>query len=309
MTVTTSSRRRWGVVLLFDAQTAAEVQGLRRAVGSPMLDRVPPHITLVPPVNLRAHDVATAMDVLRDVGARHGPLTLCIGPVATFAPVTPVLYLGVRGEGVGSLAGCAQSGPLARPQQFPYVPHVTLHEEASDSLIASGRDALRAYQRDVEIDRLWVLQQDHDRVWRPLADVELGPALRSGRGGIALAVRRSSAVAPDAAALVGIHQRADGRVVHEALVDGVLAGAAVSRLPPGTDVTLIEAVSVDPAWQGQGVGRRLVVAVADEARTAGSRRLEWRPQAADAAIDRRAYGLAASLGFTEDGTGGWSRPT
>ena len=46
-------RRRLGVVLLVPEPAATEIQGLRRAVDDPALDSIPPHLTLVPPVNVR----------------------------------------------------------------------------------------------------------------------------------------------------------------------------------------------------------------------------------------------------------------
>ena len=56
---------RFGVVLLVPPPTAHEVDGLRRAFVDPALDRVPPHVTLVPPVNVRAEDVAITLQGLR----------------------------------------------------------------------------------------------------------------------------------------------------------------------------------------------------------------------------------------------------
>lgn len=319
-----TARRRWGVVLLFDAVTTAEIHGLRRALGSPMLERVPPHITLVPPVNVRSADVGPAMDALRAAGAAHRPVSLRIGPAVTFAPVTPVLYLGVHGGApLAELAARCRSGPLDRPQQFPYVPHVTLHEEADDELISAGIVALRSYVREVVIDRLWVLQQEDDRVWRPLADVELGRPVGRGRGGVHLSIRRSTAVAPDTAALVGVRRRADDLraddrrsddrrpddvLVHEASSDGMIVGAAVSRRSLDGTSLMIEALVVDAGRQGEGVGRQLLVAVADDARAAGATELCWEPPAADEPhVSTRAYDLAASMGFAPDERGRWRR--
>ena len=83
-----AGRWRLGVVLLSPDAVAAEVDGLRRACGDGAIDRVPPHITLVPPVNVREDDVPAAVAVLRSAAARAAPLELTIGPVATFAPPT-----------------------------------------------------------------------------------------------------------------------------------------------------------------------------------------------------------------------------
>jgi 2'-5' RNA ligase len=85
-------------VVLVPAPIAAEVQGLRRACGDPALERVPPHVTLVPPVNVNEVRVGDALELLRDAATDLHPFTLQLGPVATFAPDSPTLYLSVGGD-------------------------------------------------------------------------------------------------------------------------------------------------------------------------------------------------------------------
>ena len=72
---------------------------MRRALGSPSLLTQAPHITLVPPVNVRDDDLDAAVAVLR-AAAQHCARTLdfCLGPVVTFSPVSPVLYLQVGSD-------------------------------------------------------------------------------------------------------------------------------------------------------------------------------------------------------------------
>ena len=88
-------RRRLGVVLLIPPPIAHEVDGLRRALGDGFLGRVAPHVTLIPPVNVREDDLSAALAVVRGAAASTGPLTLELGPVETFLPVNPVVYLAV----------------------------------------------------------------------------------------------------------------------------------------------------------------------------------------------------------------------
>ncbi|MBV9661015.1 MAG: 2'-5' RNA ligase family protein, partial [Acidimicrobiales bacterium] len=91
-----AGRRRLGVALLLDGPPAHELDGLRRALGDPALGRIPPHVTLVPPVNVRAAELPVALAVIRAAAARQsGPLDLTIGSVATFLPANPVVYLSV----------------------------------------------------------------------------------------------------------------------------------------------------------------------------------------------------------------------
>ena len=91
------ARRRLGVVILVPARAAAEIDGMRRACGDRALERVPPHLTLVPPVNVTETRLSEALARLRDAAARTSPFTLELGPVASFVPDSPTLYLAVGG--------------------------------------------------------------------------------------------------------------------------------------------------------------------------------------------------------------------
>ena len=60
-----SNRRRLAVVCIVDGRLGAEVDGLRRALGAAALERIAPHLTLVPPVNVHEEDLAEALAVVR----------------------------------------------------------------------------------------------------------------------------------------------------------------------------------------------------------------------------------------------------
>src|SRR3954454_2438248 len=96
-------KRRLGVVLLIPPPVDREFDGLRRATGDGTLGPVPPHITLVPPVNVRDDELGEALSIVRKAAAAPPPLELSIGPTATFLPTNPVLYLAVGGHVDGLL--------------------------------------------------------------------------------------------------------------------------------------------------------------------------------------------------------------
>lgn len=170
------SRRRLGVALLVPPPVAAEIDGLRRALGDGARGRIPPHVTLVPPVNVHADAVPDALAVLR-AAADHTPLLdLRIGPAATFHPVNPVVYLQIGGGDVELLAGLRDRvlvPPLERPITHPFVPHVTVADDMDPARIPAAVTALADYVADVRIDTVHLLEEDRGRVWRPIADVVL----------------------------------------------------------------------------------------------------------------------------------------
>src|SRR5689334_12601062 len=135
-------RRKLGVALLIPRNLAPEIDGLRRALGTPDRNQVAPHITLVLPTNVRVEEVDDAIALVRDAAAAESPLDVVIGPLETFYPVTPVLYLRVSGPGLDAitrLRDALDSGPLAQELVHPFVPHVTLNGAASDAQVAGAQ--------------------------------------------------------------------------------------------------------------------------------------------------------------------------
>src|SRR4051812_21907749 len=183
------ARLRIGVVLLVHEPVATEVTGLRRAVGDPNLGRIPAHITLVPPVNVREEGWPDVLDGLRQAAHQAVPFQAVLGPAATFLPVNPVLYLQVSDGGeVADLRARARRPPLDRPDPYDFVPHVTLTDNAPPERIEAARQAMGEYRSVVWFDRLHVLRQREDQTWEPLADAAFDAPRIIGRGGLPLEV-------------------------------------------------------------------------------------------------------------------------
>src|SRR4051794_5993276 len=91
-------KRHLAAALMVPSPWAAEIDGLRRACEDPMLSRVAPHITLVPPINVPETAMPEVLASLRRAAAGCRALNLVIGPPTTFRPITPLAYLAVTGE-------------------------------------------------------------------------------------------------------------------------------------------------------------------------------------------------------------------
>ncbi len=195
-------RRRLGVALLLGGRHAAEVDGLRRACGDPALGRVPAHITLVPPVNVREDDLPAALTRLRAAAAAvREPIEVAIGPPATFLPGNPVLYLEVGGSGLPALHRLRDTVfayPLERKLTWPFVPHVTVADGAEPARITAALAALVDFTLDVDFDRIHLLEEATDRTWAAIADCPLGPADLVGRGGFEVELTTTEILDPEA---------------------------------------------------------------------------------------------------------------
>lgn len=197
------------MALLLTGTVATEIDGMRRALRSTSLGRLAPHVTLVPPVNLRAAALPEALALLRSAASRSGPFRLRIGPPATFAPRRSVLYLEVAEAGpagdLEELRHRLSRGPLAPVAgraERPFVPHVTLANHLDRHRIDAALVALADYQVTAEVDRLSLLAEESRagmRVWGLVADAAFGRAPVVGRGGREIELAVSTLLDPEAA--------------------------------------------------------------------------------------------------------------
>jgi 2'-5' RNA ligase len=214
--------------LLVPEPCAREIDGLRRALGDD-LERVPPHLTLVPPVNVNVTDMSIVLAQLRSAAASASPITVALGPAVTFHPVNPVVYLAVAGDvdGVLAIRNGVLAGPLFRKPTYDFVPHVTIGESVSPARIDAALVALTDFRVDVTFESVHLLQEE-GRVWRPIAEARFTPALVVGRGGLEVEIAASSIADPEVTAFMGeSHDEAEQVIV--ARRDGVIVAAAGAR--------------------------------------------------------------------------------
>lgn len=171
---------RLGVALLVPPPFDSEIDGLRRALDDGSLGRMPAHLTLVPPVNVREDRLGAALAVLRAAAEATSPFSLPLGPPVTFLPDSPTLHLAVPADGdapVRALRERVFVDPLSRSLTWPFVPHVTLADEAAPGRIAAAAVALAGYRVEVGFDRVHLLREGPGRIWEPIAD---SPFLAAG---------------------------------------------------------------------------------------------------------------------------------
>lgn len=123
---------------------------VRLQLGDCSAHRVPPHITLVPPIAVHTSLKEDVIRHLRSVASRFRPFRIKLGSVQSFLPVSPVMYLGLRegAESCRDLADEIRGGPLSYTPRFEYHPHVTLSTEATHSDLAKARELIDGLDAD-----------------------------------------------------------------------------------------------------------------------------------------------------------------
>lgn len=270
------ARVRLGVALLVPPPFDAEVDGLRRALGDGTLGRIPAHLTLVPPVNVREDRLGQALAVLRGAAAATRPFTVSLGPPSTFLPDNPTVHLVVAGDDaeVRAVRDRVFVEPLARALTWPFVPHVTLADDAAPDRITAALIALAGYRVDVTFARVHLLREGPGRIWTAIADAPFAVPVVIGRGGLPLELTVSDDVDPEAARI-----RPPPLVV-TARVDGAVAGYAEGWCQ-GRTAHLSSLVVADDA-RHLGVAGHLVAAFRYEAATRGGEHFTWSPAVGEA---------------------------
>jgi ribosomal protein S18 acetylase RimI-like enzyme len=264
------------VALVVTGAVAHEIDGLRRALGAAALERIAPHCTLVPPVNVREEHLATVLEHVRAAASTSAPIAVTLGPPSTFWPKTPVLYLAVGGdlEAIAALQTDLATGPLAPPPartERDFVPHVTLDQRIDPSRLPEALDAMADYRTHHCFERVSILEQDAGNRWRPLADAALGEPSIAGRGSLELEISVVERADPAIAAWAGEHWAQYSRDSYGESVRPIDPFAIVARAR-GQPVAFAEGeirgpvlrlsrAIVSPEWRSQGVGSHLLRAL------------------------------------------------
>lgn len=296
-----ATRRRLLVAMTVAGDAAREIDGLRRALGGSGLGRIDPHVTLVPPVNVREEDLVDVLRLVRGVAAAD-PAEVVLGPARTFAPRTPVVYLEVGGDTarIADLRRRLSQPPLvpgvARPER-PFVPHVTIGGRVDRARIAGALAMLDEFRLPVSLATVVLCEQDvaaPRHPWHVIADVALGSGATVGRGGRELVFVGSTILDPETAewaqATPGEEppgpekdEAAGARFVLVAYAGGRPVGAVVGSVAGAT--VEVHRIRLDAGRRGEGIGGQLVAAAERAAAGRGCTRVVF-AATADGPVER-----------------------
>lgn len=137
-----------GIIIAVPEPWVTQLTELRRSLGDDQANRVPAHITLLPPTAVNTSDRETLIHHLSTIAQRHQPFTLTLRGSDSFRPTSPVAFVKVESgaDECALLADDIRSGILDIELRFPYHPHVTLAHGLDDASLDAALDATRDFE-------------------------------------------------------------------------------------------------------------------------------------------------------------------
>lgn len=160
--------RTIGVSIPIPQPFAERLHQVRHAVGDPLADAVPPHVTLMPPTVVPRAGLSELSAHLRSVAAGYAPFTMLLRSTGTFRPVSPVVFVQVA-RGISECEQLEQQvrgGPVTRDLEFPYHPHVTVAHHLSDEALDEAFEELADFRASFEVGGFDLYEHGDDEVWR-----------------------------------------------------------------------------------------------------------------------------------------------
>jgi 2'-5' RNA ligase len=161
--------RTIGVAIPIPEPWSKQLQGFREAIDDPMAGHIPPHITLVPPVDLASSISDDVLRHLEAAAASSAPFEVHLRGTGTFRPLSPVVFVAL----VEGISGCEQlesvirSGVLGVDLTYPYHPHVTVAYEVADDLLDQAFDELADFEARFTVDSFTLYAHDEKAGWVP----------------------------------------------------------------------------------------------------------------------------------------------
>jgi 2'-5' RNA ligase len=163
-----------GVALSIPEPWAGELQDYRTLL-DPSAARIPTHITLVPPTDIAADDLAPVEEHLTKVAEGGLTFEVHLRGTGTFRPVSPVVFISLV-QGISQteqLAAAVRSGPLDIDVGFPFHPHVTVAHHLPDEQLDRAFEDLAEFECSFEVGGFHLYVHDDVDGWQPTRDFKL----------------------------------------------------------------------------------------------------------------------------------------
>lgn len=145
-----------GVVVGIPEPYSSELSAVRTAVGDPLGSAIPPHVTLLPPVELADGALPEVTEHIAAIARATSPFALGLSGTETFRPISPVVFVSVK-DGWAEcceLQGRVNSGILETELAFPYHPHVTIAQSVVEAQLDRAQQTMSGFDARFTVDSI-----------------------------------------------------------------------------------------------------------------------------------------------------------
>ena len=157
-----------GVAIAVPEPYGAELTKWRETLGDPLASAIPPHITLITPMQVDDDQLASVVDHLALVASGQWPFEIRLRGTGSFRPVSPVVFVALA-AGISDcerVERAVRVGPLSHPVKFNYHPHVTVAHDVPSDVLDRAFDELADYEALFAVLGFGLFERGDDGVWR-----------------------------------------------------------------------------------------------------------------------------------------------
>ncbi|HEY0869903.1 MAG TPA: 2'-5' RNA ligase family protein [Acidothermaceae bacterium] len=157
-----------GVAIAVPEPYGAELTKWRETLGDPLALAIPPHVTLITPMQVDDDQLALVIDHLDLVASGQWAFDIQLRGTGSFRPVSPVVFVALA-AGISDCERVEQavrSGPLFHPLKFNYHPHVTVAHDVPPDVLDRAFDELADYEALFAVLGFGLFERGDDGVWR-----------------------------------------------------------------------------------------------------------------------------------------------
>lgn len=170
---------RYGVVAYVNDPVGEFVENLRREL-HPHLPHLAAHLSLLPPRPLNG-DGSVALELIKEVCSSVEPFDVSLGEVETFIPVTPTVFIRVAhgASRMRELHRLLSVGPLDTPEEWPYLPHLTIAKMNAEHQAQEAYRIARLHwsrfkgSRTIQTSEVIFVRENSPNCWADLARIPL----------------------------------------------------------------------------------------------------------------------------------------
>ncbi|MBU6213142.1 MAG: 2'-5' RNA ligase family protein [Actinomycetales bacterium] len=156
-----------GIVVRVPEPWGEDLTQWRAGFGDPHADRMPAHVTVLPPLRMSTLAFSRLADALHSEVGGVPAFDVSLGPVGTFRPVSPVVFLEAHASGgsLDGLHGAVNRAAGSPPLRHPFHPHVTVAMDLPDAVLDAAASALSDYRAAWTVTEVCVFLRDGTGHW------------------------------------------------------------------------------------------------------------------------------------------------